>query len=406
VADSSGLLDTVRRFAFPRFSGTDGERRAADAVQDALREAGLHIRREPFRTARHAVPRLRLFAHGALAAGIVSAGTVAADQPLAAALLGGAMLVLAASATRWKRSMESAFDVGAQVESANVVGIREAARPDAPIVVVMAHVDSKSTALPTFVTGLFTLLVVGFLGLGTAWCALAAAGLVPPPIAGPGSWIAALLLLATAVNPFGNASPGALDNASGIAVLLRCARELPADAALAGAHLQFVATGAEELGLAGAMRWIQSHGRELPVERTVLINVDSVGAGPDLLATDAGGRAPDGRRFRDVVQSAAEATGRKVRFAPFLPGAGVDSQPVSARGYATVTLLGGVFGTATLRMHTARDRVEALDVAGLEAAVEVVVAIARDVASRGSAARGMTARDVTARDAGSRNRGS
>jgi hypothetical protein len=95
--------------------------------------------------------------------------------------------------------------------------------------------------------------------------------------------------------------------------------------------------------------------------------------------------------MKDVVRSAARTAERRVDLAPFLPGAGVDSQPVSARGYATVTLLGAVFGAAALRMHTAGDRVDALDEEGLQAAVEVVAAIARE---------------VTALDAGSRDLGS
>ncbi len=374
------LLETVRSFSYPRLAGGDGERRAADAVRRAMRDAGLDVRRQSFRTARFAVRRLRLIAHGAVAIVLIAGGVLAPTSPAAAAAVGVLTLAYALRASGWRRSYESAYDVGSSVESSNVIGRRAADGEDAPVFAVMAHVDTKSTLFSSLLTGFLVVAVVMIVFVGTAWCALAALGTVDPPRPGVVPWLLAVALLVAALDPFGDRSPGALDNASGLAVLLRCARDLPRDPALDGLDLRFIATGAEELGLAGSLRWIQAEERRLPRERFVLVNVDSVGAGAGLVAADVSGTFPGGRSAAECVRAAARATGRNVGVARFLPGAGVDSQPVSARGFATVTLLGRVFGPAAGRMHTARDVPDRLDEAGLQAAVDVTTALAREVA--------------------------
>jgi Zn-dependent M28 family amino/carboxypeptidase len=175
-----------------------------------------------------------------------------------------------------------------------------------------------------------------------------------------------------------------MDNASGLAVLLEAAERLPREPALDGVDLVFLATGAEEIGLAGALRWIARHEAALDRRRTVFLNVDSVGVGRGLLALNVAGRAPDGRPVRDVIRAAAAATGVRLRRLPFLPGVGVDSMPMAARGYATVTLLGEVLGGGSRRIHTANDTLAHLGEAALAAAGELVVGIAREIGGKGS----------------------
>ncbi|HMB69142.1 MAG TPA: M20/M25/M40 family metallo-hydrolase [bacterium] len=377
---SRTLLDDVRAFAFPRFAGTAGERRAGDLLQQRFEGLGLAVVREPFTTSRHVVFRWRLFLHAAVALAVVALAVAARAEPRVAALLGAALLATMVGLGRWRRGLESSFDVGETVESENVVARRPATDPRAVRAVVVAHRDSKSSALPTLVPGLiilavalFTLLVTA--AAGVAW--LAGSG---PLVAGwlvPGGGILAALLVAVAFNRPGDRSPGALDNASGLAVLLRAAERLAAGEDLRSVDLTFLATGAEEIGLAGALRWIQAHEAELDPERTIVVNVDSVGVGTTLLAADLRGRAPHGEPVAQLVRAAADAAGVRVRTAPFLPGAGVDSMPLGARGLPTVTILGQVFGAAAGRMHSPRDRVEFLDEKALGAAVDLVVEVVR-----------------------------
>ena len=108
---------------------------------------------------------------------------------------------------------------------------------------------------------------------------------LPEPLAIAGTWMGAavisVLLLALILNFTGNRSPGALDNGSGIGSLLELARtwrprpDAPAD-------VVFVATGAEEAGLDGARHFLKMHDAWWFEKPTLLINLESVGAGPRL----------------------------------------------------------------------------------------------------------------------------
>ena len=155
---------------------------------------------------------------------------------------------------------------------------------------------------------------------------------------------------------------------------------LPGEPALNGCELVFLATGAEEIGLAGAMRWIQTHARELDRGRTVFVNVDSVGVGSGLITLNTKGRAPGGRAMTDVVKDAAKAAGVAVRNLSSLPGVGVDTIPIASRGFATVTVLGQVLGSASRRIHSSRDTIEHLTESGLTDASALVAEIAKTVA--------------------------
>lgn len=387
-------LDTVRALAFPRLAGTAGERRAADLVARRLADAGLDVRRERFRAGAAAIGVWRAALFGGTGAAVALAGATASARPGAAAALSLALLALLAVSGRWTPLIESLFDVGEQIESENVWA-RRAARRDPksegvaadaagavpagvpPHVVVLAHYDSKSSTWPTLVPATVLLVAAAWsVGLGV-WCALAAGDVAPPPPARgalAGALALAAALGAMAFARAGNASPGAMDNASGVAVLLDCARALPADSALVGADLTFLATGAEEIGLAGAMRWIQSHAAEYPRGRTLFINLDSVGVGRGLLAS--GARGPAAR----LVRASARAERIDLRALPPLVGAGVDTMPIAARGFAAVTLLGQVLGSASRRMHTPLDTDEHVTEAALDDAARLVRGIVRAAA--------------------------
>ncbi len=377
------LLETVRTLAFPRFTGTDGERRAADLVAARLEDAGLEVEREPFRASRTALRRLRFLIHGVLAALVLVVGFVGPGSPDRAVLFGAAFLLMVGGTTRWSRVLESAFDVGPTITSQNIVG-RRPGHGDHPLrIVVLAHLDSKSARFPTFWSSLLIIVAVAIaLGLTVlalltvtrGWEAPAAGVFVPLAL------IAAGALLVSPFNPVGDESPGAMDNASGLAVLLESARSLPGESALDPCELVFLATGAEEIGLAGAIRWIQAHEKELDRKRTVFVNVDSVGVGRGLITLNVKGHAPGGRPMGVVVKEAAKASGVELRNLGSLPGVGVDTIPIASRGFATVTILGQVLGSASRRIHTSGDTVEHLTETGMTDAALLVAEIARTVA--------------------------
>lgn len=399
------LIDIVERFAFPRQAGSDAERRAADLVAERFAALGLAVAREPFHASPAAIGRFKILLHGGGAVLGAAACAAAVASPAFGAALGAGTLLLLARATRWSRCLERAFDSGPQIESQNIVA-RRPARGDrenagarahnaasdasdaaAPHIVVLAHVDSKSMRWPTFVPA--TLLLVAALTIGacTAWSILTALGLASPIIPAAGAAAAALVTVSLALgllNSPGNESPGAMDNASGIAVLLALAESLSRDERLVAADLTFLATGAEEIGLAGAMRWTQRHAREYPRDSTLFINIDSAGVGSTLLLMDAHGRkivAQDARggptlRVAELARRVASQEKIPLRIVPSILGVGVDTMPIAARGFNTVTILGDVLGPASRRIHTPRDTILHLHEAGLARAATLAHALA------------------------------
>jgi hypothetical protein len=337
------------------------------------------VTREPFRAGLGAMRRYRTLLYGVGPMLIVGLGLTFVADPLASTCVAVALLAFLRGAARWSPQIERAFDDGPQIESQNVVARRAADTVGAPLhLVLLAHLDSKSARWPTFVTAaLLIWAALGIVALG-AWSFVVVAGWLPPPRAATvlaAALAFALPLFAGLANRAGNESPGAMDNASGLAVLCESARTLAAEPALAGADLTFLATGAEEIGLAGAMRWVQRHESEYPKDATVFINLDSVGVGRRLLAMNVAGSLRD-RPTRAFVREAAREAGVELRFAPALLGVGVDTMPIAARGFATVTLLGEVMGAASRRFHSRRDTAEHLSEGALLAAARAVLAIA------------------------------
>ena len=310
------------------------------------------------------------------------AAFVRADGLAAPSLLALGLLAAAASAGRWRISIERAYDIGPSFESANVVASRPPRRTPALHLVFLAHLDSKSTRYATFWPAIAMLAALAWLLMAAVLSGAAAlAGATVPVAVSAVGYALVVALLVVSWNPAGNASPGAMDNATGLAVLGELARTLPRDSALASAGLTFVATGAEEAGLVGAFRWIGAHESELDPCRTVFVNVDSVGVGSGLLALDANGETPDGRSLTAVLAAVARSEGVRLRIVPFLPGVGVDTMPIAARGFPTVSLLGEVLGAASRRIHSAADTVDPLCPEGLEACVRVATGLARAVAA-------------------------
>ena len=374
------LLETVRRFAFPRFPGTEGEKRAANLFAEELERLEWTVTREPLAASVKAMHRIRALALGLAASLAILIGMTEPFVPLFASVAGVVLLLLLVRSSSWPRFFESWFDAPPLLHSQNVHARRglEPAR-----VILLAHLDSKSSRDSTFVTVTLILgagLVTSYLLLRAALAALGIADPAPLHWTFPLSLGIAAALVRALLNPSGNASPGAMDNASGLAVLLEAARSFPRDPELQAARLQILATGSEEIGLAGAFRWIQAHEAELD-RATVFVNLDSVGVGRGLVAVDLHGEPRRGVSMRELVVDSAKAAGVPVKILPGIPGTGVDTMPIAARGFPTVTFLGRVLGRPAQRFHTAEDTPEHLNEEGLQDAVRVVREVVRRIAN-------------------------
>jgi len=87
------------------------------------------------------------------------------------------------------------------------------------------------------------------------------------------------ILIATAIllelNRTGNKSDGAINNATGVAVMLELA-EIHAKAPLDNINLTFLATGAGEMGLMGTVSYMKAHESEFDKEDTYFISLKDI----------------------------------------------------------------------------------------------------------------------------------
>ncbi|HEX5830528.1 MAG TPA: M28 family peptidase, partial [Gemmatimonadaceae bacterium] len=149
-------------------------------------------------------------------------------------------------------------------------------------------------------------------------------------------WLVGLGVLAgipIVLTTVGARSHGALDNASGVTVVVGAALALPPDAAIG-----VLLTSAEELGLAGARAWARTR------EGGVAINgdgVDDVGRATLMYS----GPAPR----RVIAAFAGEARVRQL-----VPGILTDGVALADAGWEVVTLSRGSW-TSLLRVHRPAD---------------------------------------------------
>jgi len=354
----------VSALARPRLTGSEGAAQVEQELRGRLGALGYEIHDIPFE-----------FSTWPGRWGVPAVGAVLAIATGAAALLlgrgsaGQAALVLAAACAAVLGIFRSARAAIARLpwgrtRSSNWLVHRPGVRPR---YIVMAHRDSKSQPLPTLgrmvagalAAGGWALLLVlsGLAALDPRWgvssaaVAAAAAGIVG----------GALLMLCGV----GNRSPGALDNASGLAALLALARSERSRADVA-----FLITDGEELGLAGA----EALAPHLPAVEGI-INLDGLDdEGPFRIAESYGwpprGKAP---RLVAALLDAAGELGLAIERGGVPAGIMVDHVPFARAGHPAVTLMRGTF-RSLLRVHRPADTASRLAGDGVAAAARLVSA--------------------------------
>ncbi|HBG17692.1 MAG TPA: hypothetical protein DDW93_13000, partial [Firmicutes bacterium] len=134
----------------------------------------------------------------------------------------------------------------------------------------------------------------------------------------------------------GEYTPGANDNASGVAVLLEVAKVL-ARFPLLTTTVTLVATGAEESGTNGALNFLRSHH---PPKDTFIINLDNLGIGKLTAVTQEGilGAKNSSLELLSFAESTAEEKKIDLQFLPYNLLT-TDGTVFLMRGYPTMTLM-------------------------------------------------------------------
>lgn len=379
--DPNRALSYAKELSTPRLAGTPGEHQAAALIEARLQGAGWQVQRLPFAFS----ARAEGFLKAGLLLGLLLAGAQSLPprwpalrlpaSALLLLLLGGLPRAYARMRRRQVQPLEGgaaphpALPKRAENLHARLPG---AGGEDLPLLILMAHYDSKSQNLPLQVrVACFSLASLGAL----ACALLSPLGLLRPALlplaraAGAATLLAGLPLLTLRV---GNASPGASDNASGAGLVLHLAEVLAGVCAqqpelLGRLRVECLFTSAEELGLLGALAFIQGRSRSLRRQAQgaglQVLNFDGVGVQGELylMGSSAGG---------DLERALRAGAGRLKRFR--LPGALYDHLPFAALGLEAETL--AVIGPASAAVHTPADGPHLLHPEGFRLAGEAALA--------------------------------
>ncbi|MEO5589736.1 MAG: M28 family peptidase [Gemmatimonadaceae bacterium] len=283
----------------------------------------------------------------------------------AISLIGKHLLTTATATLPWMRK-----------KSTNLVATRPTTGPATmPKIWLVAHIDSKSQTIRMLVrVGAVVLTVIFFLLL-LMTLVLQAFG---TPMLLDGSSDArgleasiAALLGAAATLPIvfcfiTNESPGALDNATGVATVLIAAEQLSRDA-----NVGILITSAEELGLAGARAFVLAH----PGKGTA-INCDTIDDNGKFICMTSG---PNGRKgIAARLDAASRSLGFPMQVRGFIPGILADSIALTDAGWDSCTVSRGNLGTLA-RVHTSGDRSDSIRGTGIANAARILAATVEEL---------------------------
>jgi len=379
-----GLLASAAALAFPRRSGSEGDRRVIEELSARLEGLGLHVAVEDFSYELAPVERILRWSLLGGAGLVVSAGWLSHSSPIWSLAAMIVLVLCGGIVLGWSPWLEGLYRRPGTTRTANVVGRREAAEAGRRLI-LMAHHDSKSQslALPARMGATLGALI-GVVGV------VVCAGVV---LAGRGdglSWmgvtagvVAGTAMVALAGMSSGNDSPGGVDNAGSLAIVLELAarlRELPPDV-----ELVVLFTGAEEDHMVGAMRWLDLHAEELEKLTADCFNFDGAGSpGRVVLITRYG----IGRAFAPGLErlavAAAREMGTPIRRIVMAPAVGIDAIPFAHRGIECLSFSSGSLGKATYAVHSAGDVAGNLDAGTMARIVDLAeAAVHRWVARSG-----------------------
>jgi hypothetical protein len=359
-----------------RWAGTEGERRAAEHLAARLRSLGRDVEVEPA-VVRPDYP-LTYVLHILLA---LAGGAVSARRPRlgAAALLAAVVSGFGDGTARFHLLRR----VTRPAVTHNVLSRERGGKPGT--LVILAHYDAAKTGWLFDPRALERRVRLGRrLGLDIGlfepftWSLLALLGLVALRAVGVKSRalsaarVAPMLILAAHVPLLlqiraSKAVPGAADNASGVATVVRLAERH--GGRLRNFDLCVLFTGAEEGLLLGMREWMRAHEHELDPRRTIFLNLDEAGYGTVRYVTAEGsdGAPPDTPKLRALCD---EVRAGRVDAQPMPSLALADASVAAQHGYRAIRIACLPEPTFAPEYHRPTDTPERLDPHAPERAFE------------------------------------
>jgi hypothetical protein len=385
--DPQIALNYAAAIARPRRVETGGDEEVAAEITGQLRGWGYEVERQPFTfstapnvfltlvvLAASMLVLLMLLAHGRL--------SIIAD--VAALLL---MLLVALFMPLNRRVQSAALERnghglkwGKRYTTANLAATPpstplRSAQEALPHLFLVAHYDSKSQRMPLAARiTLFMLATIAGLILATLTLLEVSTVLYLP---------VGLLALAAAIPLLfldtGNNSPGAIDNASSVGLVLHLAEVLAQRADWQDKlRLTILLPGAEELTLMGSVAYVTAYEETLRAQDrnggVNVLNFDGIGIDGDLYYV--GHAHPSQSRDRinllARVQSACAELQLPLKRFGFI-GALFDHIPFAQRGFDAISLI--AVGRASRSVHTPADSIDQLHVRGFDQAGRVALRV-------------------------------
>ncbi len=370
--DRSEIREAVGALAQPRLCGSEGAGIVESEILERFSAFGYECEAGSFSfSSFHG--RFALMVSGGVVgvSGAMATALIYAGLPIPGLVVLGLGLLLAVLPVPFGAMVMRRLP-WARLEARNLLFRRPGARP---AWILMAHRDTKGQAVPALVRALaIAVAVAAWAGLVilAAFRLAGVDGLGPPLLL-----VGGVLLAAGATLGLGrvtNNSPGALDNASGLAALLAVAKREESGA------IAFLITDGEELDLAGA----RAAALRLPPVQGV-INVDGLDdRGRFYVAEGHGwrrrrGRAPQLAAALMVAGSALDLPVERRRLPAMVA---VDHVPLSAAGIPALTLMRGQW-RSLMRVHRPGDSAEHLDGRGAAQGATLLTAAVRLLSADG-----------------------
>ncbi|MDE0554528.1 MAG: M28 family peptidase [Candidatus Poribacteria bacterium] len=376
--DAKRAYHHIRQLAFPRLVGSIGETDARAYIVEQFAELGLHVVKEPFHFTKFPAEVLPRILCGLFVPVVLSVPWFGERFPIPLCLACLFSLAIAMCFTQWQKRFEGLYDIGRKHNSKNIIATNGRKQEgDTPVLLFVAHYDSKSQVLAIAVrAAAYGIAILGLTGLTLATVIQVITGVWMP---GYAIWsitgITVFCLLLLQINLTQNRSPGGFDNASGVGVMLEIARVVMARREKK--PITFLAAGAEEFGMCGALRYMQKHADAHDHNRTYVINLDGLGVGSGINIVTRYGIPPvhTTRKLAKVFRTSGASLGVQVseRYLPI--GVGLDSIPIASRGFETVTLTAGDVGSVALKIHSKQDNADLLNMESLQEVGELITSV-------------------------------
>ncbi len=374
-----------------RGATTDEERRAADILEQRLKQLGATVERQLFRTPKTYISEVWWLV-GGLALGLL----LVPIWPWPSVQLVAAFAALAIHYFDWQASPISTLPP--QATSQNVIARVPAEGKTDKKLVLMAHYDSAPVSMlyvPSMVKGFRQSLRVSrrLMILAVVVALLDVMG-IGQPLVGLARWLLVVYFLGQGLMSsidylrFGFTN-GAADNATGVAVAIATAERLWHNP-IPGWEVEVVLTGAEEANLKGSRAYYVAHQKQLDPQHAYVLNFDNLGAGQLKVITRTGS-------FRDVVydnalvDAALETAADEPQFEGVKPGVwhtgDFDSIWFARAGIPSLTLSAQDEEGNIPNLHRPTDTIENVDEALPRFAVDFAEATIRRLAGNRSKTR-------------------